>query len=70
MDSAHRVLRSFRRSAPMRVERTITALLLALFVAARLWWLTRFGLYGDEIFSLRLAAGSWSDLVANVIRDA
>lgn len=54
----------------MRVERFIIALLLILFVAARLWWLTRFGLYGDEIFSLRLAADSWSDLFSNVIRDA
>ncbi len=54
----------------MRVERLIIASLLLLFIAARLWWLTRFGLYGDEIFSLRLAAASWSDLFANVIRDA
>ncbi|MEW6209407.1 MAG: glycosyltransferase family 39 protein [Acidobacteriota bacterium] len=54
----------------MRVERLIIASLIILFVAARLWWLTRFGLYGDEIFSLRLAASGWSDLFTNVIRDA
>ncbi len=54
----------------MRLQRSIIALLIILFVTTRLWWLARFGLYGDEIFSLRLAAGSWSDLFANVIRDA
>jgi uncharacterized membrane protein len=54
----------------MRAKRLIIASLLLLFVVARLWWLTRFGLYGDEIFSLRLASAGWSDLIAQVIRDA
>jgi hypothetical protein len=49
----------------------VALLLLAagVFIAARLWRLTSYGLYGDEIFSLRLASANWTELMAAVARD-
>src|SRR5260370_28136155 len=49
----------------------IAALLLisGLFIAARLWRLTSYGLYGDEIFSLRLAGANWTELIGGVAND-
>jgi mannosyltransferase len=44
-------------------------LVAGVFIAARLWRLTSYGLYGDEIFSLRLASANWTELIAGVARD-
>jgi hypothetical protein len=48
----------------------ITATLIALFLAARLWRLTDVSLDGDEIFSLLLARSDWHNLFAGAVRDA
>jgi hypothetical protein len=39
------------------------------FIAARLWRLTSYGLFGDELFSLWAAKHDWSGLFAAVIND-
>jgi hypothetical protein len=53
-------------SAPSVVALVLVA---ALFVAARLWRLTSYGLFGDELFSLWAARHDWSGLLAAVIGD-
>jgi 4-amino-4-deoxy-L-arabinose transferase-like glycosyltransferase len=52
-------------------RRAVVALLLvaALFVAARLWRITSYGLFGDELFSLWVARHDFSGLLAAVIND-
>jgi len=47
----------------------VFALVVGLFVAARLWHLTAYSLWVDEIFSLWVARHDWSDLINLVIRD-
>jgi hypothetical protein len=51
--------------------RAVAALVLAsaLFVAARLWRLTTYGLFGDELFSLWAAKRDWGGLIEAVIND-
>jgi uncharacterized membrane protein len=44
-------------------------LVAALFIAARLWRLTSYGLFGDELFSLWAAQHDWGGLLAAVIDD-
>jgi 4-amino-4-deoxy-L-arabinose transferase-like glycosyltransferase len=39
------------------------------FIAGRLWRLTSYGLFGDELFSLWAAQHDWSGLLAAVIND-
>ena len=39
------------------------------FAAARLWHLTSYGLFGDEVFTLWTAAQDWRSLFASVIGD-
>lgn len=41
----------------------------AVFVAARLWHLTSYGLFGDEVFTLWTAAQDWSKVFSSVIED-
>lgn len=40
-----------------------------IFVAARLWHLTSYGLFGDEVFTLWTAAQDWRSLFASVVGD-
>lgn len=40
-----------------------------IFIAFRLWQLTSFGLFGDEVFSLWTAAQGWRSLFASVVGD-
>jgi len=47
----------------------VFGLILALFVAARLWRLTSYSLRADEIFSIQAARQGWLDLVRYVVRD-
>jgi hypothetical protein len=51
--------------------RAVVAFILvaALLVAARLWRLTSYGLFGDELFSLWAAGHGWGGLLAAVISD-
>lgn len=51
--------------------RAVIALVLvvALFIAARLWRITSYGLFGDELFSLWVARHDWGGLLAAVIND-
>ncbi|MFP5262855.1 MAG: hypothetical protein ACLGJB_13200, partial [Blastocatellia bacterium] len=43
--------------------------ILAVYVAVRLWDLTSYGLFSDEIFSLWLAGSSWREMMALAIED-
>lgn len=62
---------SFDLSAPlMRPSATaILSMIAAVYVAARLWHLTSFGLFGDEVFTLWTAAQDWNGLFASVVGD-
>src|SRR5262245_14070813 len=44
-------------------------LALAVYVVARLWRLTSYGLFGDEIFSFQLASDTWGGLLHSAITD-
>lgn len=48
----------------------IFSILVAAFIAMRLWRLTSIALDGDEIFSLLLARRDWSGLLAGAVQDA
>ena len=48
---------------------TLFILTVGLFVASRLWHLSAYGLWADEIFSLLAARHNWSGLMAYVARD-
>jgi uncharacterized membrane protein len=52
-----------------RSHTIIFILVVALFAGARLWQLTRFGLFGDETFTINVAISSWSDLINKVVAD-
>src|SRR5262249_14757258 len=57
-------------AATLSARHPVLLLLVAcVFIALRLWRLTSYGLYGDEIFSLRLASANWGELIAGVARD-
>lgn len=45
------------------------ALAVAVYVTARLWRLTSYGLFGDEIFSFQLASDTWGGLLHSAIID-
>ena len=62
---------SFDLAAPLMRTRTNASLVViaAVYVAARLWHLTSFGLFGDEVFTLWTAAQDWNGLFASVIGD-
>jgi hypothetical protein len=47
----------------------IFALLLALFICVRLWRLTSYGLFGDEVFSVWAVVSTWRDMFACVVED-
>jgi len=58
-------------TAPLMRTRASALLVViaAVYVAARLWRLTSFGLFGDEVFTLWTAAQDWNGLFASVIGD-
>src|SRR6185503_21375260 len=58
-------------AAPLMCTRAsaILVVVAAVYVAARLWHLTSFGLFGDEVFTLWTAAQGWNGLFASVIGD-
>lgn len=47
----------------------LLAAIVLLFVAARLWNLDSYNLWGDEIFALQSARMSWNDLIRRLIKD-
>jgi mannosyltransferase len=47
----------------------IFALVVLLFAFARVYRLTSYGLFGDEIFSAWLVTGTWGDLIGSVVSD-
>jgi 4-amino-4-deoxy-L-arabinose transferase-like glycosyltransferase len=47
----------------------LLALIVCLFVALRLWHLTTYGLWEDEVFSHMAAQLGWSELIAYVVAD-
>jgi len=62
---------SFDLAAPLMRTRANASLVViaAVYVGARLWHLTSFGLFGDEVFTLWTAAQDWHGLFASVIGD-
>jgi uncharacterized membrane protein len=44
-------------------------IIIALFIGARLWQLTSFGLFGDETFTVNVATSRWGELIDKVIAD-
>jgi Dolichyl-phosphate-mannose-protein mannosyltransferase len=44
-------------------------LVAAIFIAARLWHLTAYGIFGDEVFTLWTSAQDWRALFASVVGD-
>ncbi len=47
----------------------VFAITVAVYVAVRLWRLTSYGLFGDEIFSFQLASDTWGGLLHSAITD-
>src|SRR5215212_9707772 len=47
----------------------LSVLVAALFIGVRLWQLTSFGLFGDETFTVNVAASAWGELIDKVIAD-
>src|SRR5262245_51748042 len=70
-DTTHSTVLCARgEDATLSAGHVVLLLLIAgVFIALRLWRLTSYGLYGDEIFSLRLASANWTESVAVVARD-
>ena len=59
------------RDAP-QINKRDSAILIAtvfVFVTARFWHLTSYGLFGDEVFTLWTAAQNWKSLIASVVGD-
>lgn len=50
-------------------SRIIFALIAILFAATRLWDFTRYGLFGDEVFTAQTISLGWRDMIAAVIYD-
>src|SRR6266571_1206942 len=48
----------------------LLAVIVCLFVALRLWHLTTYGLWYDEVFSHHAARMGWSELIAYLVADA
>ena len=59
-----------RRTYTFSPATVATILVIALFVAMRLWRLTDFALDGDEIFSIKTAERTWGLLTNEAIKDA
>src|SRR5258708_5161656 len=55
---------------PSALAAILTALLVAFFIAMRLWRVSEFSLDGDEIFSVLLARDTWPNLFQRAIQDA
>jgi uncharacterized membrane protein len=54
----------------MRTRASVAlAVIGAVYIAARLWHLTSFGLFGDEVFTLWTASQDWNGLFASVVGD-
>lgn len=51
------------------IEALFLALAVVAFVGARLWHLTSYGIFGDEVFTLWTSAQSWPSLFASVVED-
>ena len=58
-------------SSVSRLEKSgmFLALAAVTFVGARLWHLTSYGLFGDEVFTLWTSAQSWPNLFTSVVED-
>ncbi|MEK6323383.1 MAG: hypothetical protein AABN33_17220 [Acidobacteriota bacterium] len=54
---------------PERLSLSAFVVVAVIFVAARLWHLTSYGLFGDEVFTLWTAAQDWRSLFASVVGD-
>jgi uncharacterized membrane protein len=44
-------------------------LILAVYIATRIWDLTLYGLFSDEIFSVWIAGNSWREMMALIVED-
>lgn len=52
-----------------KTSRAIFALVTVLFAATRLWNLTRYGLFSDEVFSAQVVGLGWREMIHAIIRD-
>jgi len=63
--------RHFLESAGSRAGRSSILIVIGaiVFIGARLWHLTSYGLFGDEVFTLWTSAQSWPNMFASVVED-
>lgn len=54
---------------PGKLSLSLFTVIAAIFVAARFWRLTSYGLFGDEVFTLWTAAQDWRSLLESVVGD-
>ena len=52
-----------------RLSLYLFCIVVVIFIAVRLWHLTSYGLFGDEVFTLWTAAQDWRSLFASVVGD-
>ena len=71
MSLNHFLLRMDKADAPVftKAASAVFALAVGLFVTTRLWHLTAYSLWIDEIFSLQIARLDWGGLMAHVVED-
>lgn len=57
------------KSSGLGADKIFLSVAAAVFVAGRLWHLTSYGLFGDEVFTLWASAESWPNLLSSVVED-
>jgi Dolichyl-phosphate-mannose-protein mannosyltransferase len=62
-------LEEWQGHSPERLSPYVFYAVAVIFVGARLWRLTSYGLFGDEVFTLWTAAQDWRSLFASVVGD-
>lgn len=66
---ARQNLKKQRGSDSGNLSIALFGIIAAIFIAARLWRLTSYGLFGDEVFTLWTADQHWKSLFASVVGD-
>jgi hypothetical protein len=71
MAESRRTQHKLETPRELRLEKGAVFLGLAaiVFVAARFWHLTSYGLFGDEVFTLWTSAQDWSRVLSSVVED-
>jgi hypothetical protein len=69
---SHRQTRVFGKTGTLKSRQQsiwVGAVILTVYVAAQLWHLTSFGIFGDEVFTLWTVGQDWNDAIEWVIGD-